>query len=154
MTSISGITVRQTTYDSIIKKIFTRIDRRPTRRMKDNLLTEVKKVCVGVCVSGFDWASRYGLIAEIIGGAEYEVLTGLAYTEPPKEDPRENCFAKGSDRREYVNFMTACFTRFGACEAICDNIREALPEQCYEQLEDKLCGVQRGNNHGLLQSLG
>ena len=38
--------------------------------------------------------------------------------------------------------MTACFTRFGACKAICDNIREALPEQCYEQLEDELMGYK------------
>ena len=38
--------------------------------------------------------------------------------------------------------MTACFTRFRACKAICDNIREALPEQCYEQLEDKLMGYK------------
>ena len=89
MTSISGITVRQTAYDSIIKKTFTRIDRRPTRRMKDNLLNEVKKVCVGVCVAGFDWSSKYGLIAEIIGGAAYQVLTGITYTDPPEEDPKE-----------------------------------------------------------------
>ena len=81
MTAISGITVRQTAYDSIYG--------RPTRRMKDNLLTEIKKVCVGVWVSGFDSASKYGLIAEIIGGTAYQVLTGITYTDPPVEDPKD-----------------------------------------------------------------
>ena len=36
--------------------------------------------------------------------------------------------------------MAACFTRSGACEAICQNIREALPEKYYEQLEDDIMG--------------
>ena len=36
--------------------------------------------------------------------------------------------------------MAACFTRFGAIEAICKNIREALPERFYEQLEDEVMG--------------
>ena len=38
--------------------------------------------------------------------------------------------------------MTACFTRFGVCEAICDNIQEALPEKFYEQLEDEVMGYK------------
>ena len=70
MTFVSGAIVRQTTYNAILKKTFTKIDARPTRRNKDNLLDEVKKVWVGVCVSGFDWASRYGLLAETRGGPE------------------------------------------------------------------------------------
>ena len=129
MTAISGITVRQTAYDSIIKKTFTRIDRQPTRRMKDNLLTEVKKVLVGVCVTGFEWASKYGLLVKIIGAKEFETLTGIIYKVPRENDPPEKHSKDTSDRRIYENFMAACFTRFGAIEAICDNIREALPER-------------------------
>ena len=95
-TSVSGATVRQTTYDANLKKTFTKIDARLTRRNKDNLLTEVKKVCVGVCVSGFDWASRYGLLAETRGGPAYEVLPGLTYIEPDQDDPEENCLPRGA----------------------------------------------------------
>ena len=38
--------------------------------------------------------------------------------------------------------MAACFTRSGLCEAICQNIREALPEKYYEQLEDDIMGYK------------
>ena len=89
MPVISGITVRQTAYDTTIKKTFTKVDRRPTRRMKDNLLTEVKKVLVGVCVTGFEWASKYGLLTEIIEAKEYKKLTGIIYKDPPENDPPE-----------------------------------------------------------------
>ena len=97
--------------------------------MKDNLLTEVKKVCVGVCVTGFEWASKYGLLAKIIGAAEYKKLTGITYEDPPEEDPPEKFIVAGSERRVYENFIAACLTRFRACEVICHNIREALPER-------------------------
>ena len=70
------------------------------------------------------------------------MLTGTTYTDPLEEDPPESCFLKGSERRVYENFMTACFTRFRACEAICDNIRDACPEMFYEQLEDKVMGYK------------
>ena len=106
--------------------------------MKDNLLTEVKKVIVGVCVTGFEWASKYGLLAEIIGAAEYKKLTGITYKDPPDNNPLERFIVAGSNQRIYKNSMVACFTRFGACEVICDNIREALPERFYEQLEDEV----------------
>ena len=99
MPVISGITIRQTAYNSIIKKTFTRIDRQPTRRMKDNLLTEVKQVLVGVCVTGFEWASKYGLLAKITGAAEYKKLTGITYKDPPENNPPENFITIGNDLR-------------------------------------------------------
>ena len=37
---------------------------------------------------------------------------------------------------------TACYTKVGACDAIYENIRKALPKKCYEQLEDKLMGYK------------
>ena len=112
MPAISGITVRQTAYDATIKKTFTKIDRRPTRRMKDNLLTEVKKVLVGVCVTEFEWATKYGLLVKIIGQTEFETLTGIVYKVPPENNPLEKHITDTSDRRIYENFMAACFTRF------------------------------------------
>ena len=48
MTHSSGVNARQPTYDAIIKKTFTEINERPTRRQKDNLLIEVEKILVGV----------------------------------------------------------------------------------------------------------
>ena len=54
MTYSNGASARQLSYDAIIKKTFTEINERPTRRQKDNLLVEVKKVLVGVSVPGFN----------------------------------------------------------------------------------------------------
>ena len=140
MAVISGITIRQNAFDATIKETFTKIDVKPTRRLKDNLLTEVKKVLVGVNVTGFTFASKYGLLVEVIGKTEFDTLSGKNYQEPPEDDPQDkNIFDKGAQRL-YHNFMAACFTRSGSCEAICQNIREALPEKYYEQLEDDIMG--------------
>ena len=89
MTHSSGVNASQATYDAIIKKTFTEINKRPTRRQKDNLLVEVKKVLVGVSVPGFNWASRYGLLAETRGGPAYEALSGKVYMHPSNEEPAE-----------------------------------------------------------------
>ena len=140
MAVISGITIGQNAFDATIKKTFTKIDVKPTRRVKDNLLTEVKKVLVGVCVTGFIFTSKYGLLVEIIGKTEFDTLSGKNYQEPPEGDPQDkNIFDKGAQRL-YHNFMAACFTRSGSCEAICQNIRKAQPEKYYEQLEEDIMG--------------
>ena len=107
MPTISGITVRQTAYDATIKKTVTKIDRRPTRRTKDHLLTKVKTVLLEVGVTGFEWASKYGLLTKIIGAAEYKKLTGIIYKDLPENDSRERVVVTGSDRRIYENFMAA-----------------------------------------------
>ena len=82
MAVISGITTRQNAFDATIRKTFTKIDVKPTRRMKDNLLTEVKKVLVGVCVTGFELVSKYGLLVEIIGETEFKNISGIDYKAP------------------------------------------------------------------------
>ena len=55
MTYFSGVNARQPTYDAIIKKTFTEIYERPSRRQRDNLLVEVEKVLVGVSVPVETW---------------------------------------------------------------------------------------------------
>ena len=97
--------------------------------MQDDLLTKVKKVLVGVCVTGFEWASKYGLLVEIIRAKDFKKLIGIIYKDPPENDPPEMNITDTGAQRIYENFMAACFTRPGAIEAICQNIREALPER-------------------------
>ena len=91
MTHSSGVNARQPTYDAIIKKTFTKIHERPSRRQKDNLLIEVEKVLVVVSVPGFNWSSRFGLLTETRGGPAYEKLSGKAYMHPSNEEPCEIC---------------------------------------------------------------
>ena len=83
MTHSSGVNVRQLTYDAIIKKTFTEINDRPTRRQTDNLLVEVKKVLVAVSVPGFNWSSKYGLLAETRGDPAYALPESASYAGPP-----------------------------------------------------------------------
>ena len=87
MTQVSGANTEQHTYDAVMKKTFTRIDGRPSRQNRDNLLVEVEKVLVDVSVPGFDWSIRYGLLAETRGGTEWKELTGKDYEEPSDEEP-------------------------------------------------------------------
>ena len=122
-----------------------------TRRQKDNLLVEVEKVLVAGSVPGFNWSSKYGLLAETRGGPAYEALSGKVYAQPDNEEPPEiypytrTKWASGKKEKmnlEWNMFKTACFTRFGALDAICENIRHALPPKCYEQLENELMGYK------------
>ena len=80
-------------------------------------------------MTGFKFASKYGLLVEVIGKTEFDTLSGKNYVQPPDDDPQDkSMFDKGAQRL-YHNYMAACFTRSGPCEAICQNIREALPEK-------------------------
>ena len=117
----NDVNARQPTYDAIIKKTFTKIDDRPTRKNKDNLLVEVKQFLVGVSAPSFDWASRYGLLAETRGGQAYQTMSGMVYRDPDKEEPQEICpkikkkwsvVKREQKRAEYSNYKTACYTRF------------------------------------------
>ena len=64
MTYSNGASARQLSYNAIIKKTFTEINDRPTRRQKDNLLVEVETFLVAISVPGFNWSSKYELLAE------------------------------------------------------------------------------------------
>ena len=106
---------------------------------------------MAVSVSGFNWSRKYGLLAEIRGSPAYEALLGKVYAHPSNKEPPEiypNMRTKwASGKKEKMNlewnmFKTACFTRFGALDAICENIRLALPPKCYEQLENELMGYR------------
>ena len=89
MAHVTGVNIEQPTYDAVIKKTFTKINGCPSRRNRDNLLVEVEKFLVCVSVSGFDWASKYGLLAKTRGGTEWEQLTGKVYEEPSNEEPAD-----------------------------------------------------------------
>ena len=87
MTQVSGSNTDQPTYDAVIKKTFTKIDGRPSRRNRDNFLVEVEKVFVCVSVPGFDWSSKYGPLAKTRGGTKWGELTGKEYEEPSNKEP-------------------------------------------------------------------
>ena len=66
--------------------------------------------------------------------------------EPPKIFPhikrKWKIDKKEQKQVEWNMYKTACFSRLGACDVICENIRRALPEKCYKQLENELMGYK------------
>ena len=138
MTQVSGANTEQPTYDAVIKKTFTKIDGRPSRRNRDNLLIEVEKVLVCLIVPGFDWARKYGLLAETREGTEWEQLTGKVYEEPSNEEPtdthphiKKKWKEEKKERKKvkWDSYKTSCYKRFGACNTVCCNIRDVLDEK-------------------------
>ena len=87
--SASESAFEQTTYDTVIRKTFTRITEcPPTRRSVDTLGKEVEHVLVNISVPNFGWSEKYGLLAEIKPDAEYTTITGgLVYLAVDDKEP-------------------------------------------------------------------
>ena len=80
---------KATAYESIQSHPFTSIHGRPTRNDFNTLKEEVSMLACEVEDIIYPWSKsatgEYGLLADIIGGAEYDHLTGIStYTEPPE----------------------------------------------------------------------
>ena len=78
-----------TAYESAQSHPFTRIHGRPTRNDFDTLKEEASMLECEVEDINYPWSKsatgEYGLLADIIGGAEYDHLTGIStYAEPVK----------------------------------------------------------------------
>ena len=75
-----------TAYEGVRSHPFTRIHGRPTRNDFDTLKEEASMLACEVEDINYPWSKsatgEYGLLANIIGGAEYDHLTGIStYTE-------------------------------------------------------------------------
>ena len=88
MTSAAAeATFEQATYDAIIKMTFTRITKcPPSRRSVDTLRKEVEHAMIKIMCPHWDWAGRFGLLAEIKPAAEYSRITGGLVHVPVSED--------------------------------------------------------------------
>ena len=89
--------------------------RQPSRRSQN--------IPSGVSVPGFNWASKFGLLAETRGGPAYEQLAGRVNMHPLNEEPPEifphikkkwKIAKKEQKRVEWNMYKTACYTRLGA----------------------------------------
>ena len=151
MTAAAEAAFEQATYDAIIKMTFTRITEcPPSRRSVDTLQKEVEHTMIKILCPHWDWAGRFGLLAEIKPAAEYSRITGGLVHVPVSEDlpdlispwiRRGN--SKQSRKRKttkWSSYQIAWYTRRGGLGAISFNICEALPPAYYEQLKDALFG--------------
>ena len=82
--------LKKDTHDAVVGTPFTRVPGLPTWEAWENFLEESQEAALGITVE-YDWAGDHGLLVEIVGATNYNVLTGgtlAAYTIP---GPPPNC---------------------------------------------------------------
>ena len=117
MTTISGVTTEQPTYDAVIQKTFSRIHGRPTRQDRDQLHKEVEHVLVDISVPALTWSGVYRLLAEARTQKTYKYLSGETYYGPSRKDPEiydstiletTSEYEKETKTVEWEGWRTAC----------------------------------------------
>ena len=102
----SAVSLEQTTqaaFDKVRAKPFTKIHGRPERKDRDTLEDEACEAA-GEFDLPFQWAkddqgTNYGAVAEVIGAARYEKLTGIAtYVKEPVPPAYDESITTDTDR--------------------------------------------------------
>ena len=148
-----------TTYEKVRNKKFTRIHGKPTWSSKEALLREAEEVALE-CDVHYAWAGEFGLLATVIGTVRYLAEAGLNYVVPVQPvDAPPPAVAGGTaavirawestndlDRRNFAIFK-------GFKSAICENIRDALDLQYYEQIREVTFGFKRRTFRSYIEHL-
>ena len=149
MPSSSVKVVETNAYNAVRATSFTRIHGRPTRNDYELLKKEASDLASDVENISFTWSresatgDEYGLLAEIIGPAEYTHLTNLNWaqeTEPAAHDPAIQATTAVHTRKrmeeEWEEKRESWFIRKGFRRGATMNMRDALDEQYYSQLKN------------------
>ena len=141
MTIITGAHAELPVYNSAIKKNFSKINGRPSRRDRNTLHKEVEHVLIEVSVQCFEYSGKYGLLTEARTATAYSNLNHLNYTRPssvehkmadPDNTDVTSAFEKEKQKAEWNRMHTLWYTRRGALYAICKNIQDALGKIYYK----------------------
>ena len=145
-------------YERIRSHPFPRIRGEPEWSDYINLRTAAAKLATEAN-TGYTWGTNaegedYGLMADILGGTEYEAITGVpaasyvaATTKPALYDPAIN--ASTSDyqrdkrtalRNEEIRWW---YVRRGCHRGLNENIMDALDKEYYDELDDDLTGYKK-----------
>ena len=139
-----------TAYEGVRSHPFTRIHGRPTRTDFDTLKEEASTLVCEVEDINYQWSKNatdeYGLLADIIGAAEYEIMTTInTYAEPNEpaayDTTINNATATHERKRkeeEWERTLTSWYIRKGFLKGVAENMRDALDEQYYAQLKHRL----------------
>ena len=149
MPSSSAKAAETKAYDTVRATSFTRIHGRPTRNDYELLKKEASDLASEVENITFTWSrdtitgDEYGLLAEIIGPAEYTHLTNLNWaqeTEPASYNPAITAATATHTRKrmeeEWEEERESWFIRKGFLRGVTMNMRDALDEQYYSQLKN------------------
>ena len=136
-----------TAYKGVQSHPFTRLQGQPTRSNFDTLKEEASMLACEVEETNYPWsksaAGKYGLLADIIGGAEYDHLTGISTYAKPIEPAAYNATinnATATHKRkqkeeEWERTLTSWYVCKGFLKGVVENMRDALDEQDYAQLK-------------------
>ena len=149
MTASSNAKTAETTaYDAVRAQPLTRIHGRPTRSDYERIKKEASDLASEVEDIVYNWArdpatgTEYGLLAEIIGEPEYNLLTGITWTqerEPDKYDPAITAATATHTRKrmeeDWEEYRQSWYIRKGFLRGMTMNMRDALDEAYYSQLK-------------------
>jgi hypothetical protein len=149
MPSSSAKVAETNAYNAVRATSFTRIHGRPTRNDYELLKKEASDLASKVENITFTWSrdtatgDEYGLLAEIIGPAEYTHLTNLNWnqeTEPAAYDPAIQATTAVHTRKrmeeEWEEKRESWFIRKGFLRGATMNMRDAFDEEYYLQLKN------------------
>jgi hypothetical protein len=147
------------TYEKVRNKKFSRIHGKPTWSNKEALLREAEEVALD-CDVHYGWAGEFGMLATILGPVRYLAETHMNYVVPirPADAPPANVAGgtaavirtwESTNDLERQNYAT--FNQFKS--AICENIRDALDLQYYEQIKEVTFGFKRRTFRSYIEHL-
>ena len=144
----TALSASRAVIEAIRSQPFTRIHGKPTRKARNRLYEEACELANQFDVP-YEWAGDHGLLAEVTGAAEYLRLTGEVYVEPvmveafnPAITNATSDYQTKKKMAEYDELREAWYVRKGFIQGIGDNIRDALDENYYKQLREKIIGYK------------
>jgi hypothetical protein len=148
MPTSSAKAAETTTYNTVCTAPFTQIHGRPTRQDYKTLKQEASDLASEVDNITFGWScdtatgEEYGLLAEIIGNAEYAHITNLNWTqeiEPAMYDPAIQATTVTHTQKrleeEWEEKRVSWYICKGFLCGVTMNMHDALDEQYYLQLK-------------------
>jgi hypothetical protein len=154
-----------TAYKNVRSNPFTRVHGRPIQSDCKILKYEASALVSKVKDITYAWSKNntdnYGLLGEILGEDEYDELTGIGtYTIPTKPVSYDltitnTMFTHERKRKEeeWELVRTSWFIRKGFLRGIVDNLRDALNEQYYSQLRNRLTAYRNVTPFQILEQL-
>ncbi len=139
-----------TSYENVRATPFTKVHGRPSRLDYEILKSEASALASEVEDITYDWShddtNDYGLLADILGFDEYSTLTTIdtyvAPVEPATYDPTITNVTLTHKRKrkeeDWDRIRQSWFIWKGFLKGIVDNLRDALDEQYYSQLKNRL----------------
>jgi hypothetical protein len=139
--------IKAEAFEAVRATPFTKIHRGPTRNDNQKLKKEASDLASKLEDITYDWTrspmgEEYGLLAEIIGGDEYQHLTNLTWvqeTEPGPYDPDMDdttpTHARKRMEQEWERTRETWVIRKGFLCGVAANMCEALDEIWYSQMK-------------------